>query len=192
MSVATGASKKFIVGIFKLDAEVTNYTVPRVTREVFIRAKVKNTSEYPMLRGPARCYIEGALSCRTFLERISVGADAKFALGTEKRVKVERKTIKDQLDDRGRTMRREVHYRIVLTNNATSSMELTLKDLVPVSQEDDVKIKKLDFSVKPDEHNDQGIVTWNLKLKPGSKIEIDVSCCIGIRRKRFLYTDKLG
>ena len=70
------------------------------------------------------------------------------------------------------------HYLITLENFKKEAAEIVLQDRIPVSTMKEVKVEKVDISLKPDESRDDGIVTWNLKPAAGGKVEIRISYTI--------------
>ncbi len=65
--------------------------------------------------------------------------------------------------------------RITVENHKSRQIELTVIDHIPVAGHDDIKISDVKFSKKPSEKDyDEGIVKWELRLKPGEKKEITI------------------
>ena len=61
--------------------------------------------------------------------------------------------------------------RITVENHKSRQIELTVIDHIP----DDIKIEDVQLRPKPAERNDdEGIVKWELRLKPGEKKEITI------------------
>ncbi|MFA4987696.1 MAG: mucoidy inhibitor MuiA family protein, partial [Candidatus Brocadiia bacterium] len=164
MVVPSGSTVKFQITQVTFAAEVRDFAVPAVSPAAFIRAVFTNTSDFPFLPGVARCFVDGALTGTTYFARIMPGTEVKLALGIERRVKMERKTVTDKLDERGGKLRRVFEYKIELTNNSDKAIPYELRERIPISDDDDIKVGGMDFSDKPFEQTADGFVTWKFEL----------------------------
>ena len=59
-----------------------------------------------------------------------------------------------------------------MTNSKGKAVELELKDQFPVSRNEKIKIEPIAPKGGDSEVDNEGIITWKLKLQPGEKISV--------------------
>ncbi len=175
LSLKSGVPKTVVVGFLEVDTAIVRTVVPRVSTAVYLTAEGKNTTSFPLLPGPARCFMDGMLTGVTRLAAaVPPGGKLKLPLGTDRRIKVVRKTVEDKFDERSKTIRHYYAWRMEITNASDEKATLKLKDQVPVAQNDDIRVKVTELSPKPDERTPEGILTWELELDPGGKAVVEI------------------
>ena len=175
LSLKSGVPKTVVVGFLEVDTAIVRTVVPRVSTAVYLTAEGKNTTSFPLLPGPARCFMDGMLTGVTRLAAaVPPGGKLKLPLGTDRRIKVVRKTVEDKFDERSKTIRHYYTWRMEITNASDEKATLKLKDQVPVAQNDDIRVKVTELSPKPDERTPEGILTWELELDPGGKAVVEI------------------
>jgi len=67
-------------------------------------------------------------------------------------------------------------YRITVTNQATSTQTIEVRENIPVTKVDDVKVEILKEGTTAGYKLDtyRGLVSWELKLMPGEKKSVDL------------------
>lgn len=171
----------------KLKGEISRYTAPRFSQNVFIGGRVRNSLEVPLLPGPAEVYIElagpgGRGGGTNFVGRESIGPvvageDFDIHLGVDQDVKAGHERLKKEyVSKEGKSQKKiRYHYLITLESFKKSDLELTLQDRIPVSTMKEIKIEDVELEPRPDEKGDDGIITWKLTLAPGVKQEVRIS-----------------
>ncbi|MCK4549712.1 MAG: DUF4139 domain-containing protein, partial [Candidatus Krumholzibacteria bacterium] len=143
----------------------------------------------PILAGEAEVYIysdaPGGGKSSTFVGRQQVftfadGQEFPLHLGVDQNIKITHKLEKrEHVEKEGKKWKKiRYHYLVTLENFKKEAAEIVLQDRIPVSTMKEVKVEKVDFSLKPDEKREDGIVTWNLKPAAGEKVEIRISYTI--------------
>ena len=56
-------------------------TVPKLSQNAFLKAKVKNDSEYPLLSGPANVFLDNSFVTRSCLNNVSPQEEFSCSLG---------------------------------------------------------------------------------------------------------------
>lgn len=182
-------SKRIRITEGKMPAKLSLYTAPRLRDDVFVKGLVTNSLGAPILTGQAEVYIDtkapGGGKGSTFVGRQQVftfadGQEFPLHLGVDQNVKVEHKLEKrEYVEKEGKKWKKiRYHFLITLENFKKEAAEVVLQDRIPVSTMKEVKVEKIDISLKPDENREDGIVTWNLKPAPGEKIEIRIAYTI--------------
>ena len=169
-----GAPHKTTVTMLDLEAKLDYVTAPKIAGEAYLRAKIKNTSPFILSPGAANIFHGADFVGATELETVAPNEEFEAHLGVDERVKVERELIERTVDKTliGNTRRLFFGYKITLTNLLATPAKITALDQLPVSRDEEIKVKLRDTSPKPSEQNDLNILKWELELKPQEKREI--------------------
>ncbi len=174
-----GAPHKVSVMNQTLSAEFRYSSAPRVSAFAYLRAKVTNSTEYPLLPGNARVFLDNAYVAESRLDTIAPGEEFWTSLGVDESIKIEHKLLKKYLKNEGLVNRKNrmiYEYLIKIENHKQTTEDLRLEDHIPVSRHQDIEVKLLEPLWKQDSDSlkkkDYDTLEWNLKLKPGEKKEI--------------------
>ena len=63
-------------------------------------------------------------------------------------------------------------YRIELGNFRKEPLTITLRDQLPIPDDEEIKVSLDEPSIKPDEVKTDGTITWKTPLKSGEKKEL--------------------
>ena len=110
-------------------------------------------------------------------EVILPGGEMGISLGIDEGVKIERKLKKKQTDYAGLLSKETtVHYEylIEITNGKSKEINLDLNDQFPISRNEKIKVEMESPKGGEAEVNDQGIISWKLKLAAGVKKTVPV------------------
>jgi uncharacterized protein (TIGR02231 family) len=190
IDLETGAeSKRIRITEGTMPARLSLYTAPRLRDDIFIRGMVTNSLGAPILAGVSEVYIDtkapGGGKGSTFvgkqqLNTFADGQEFPLHLGVDQEVKVKHKLEKrEYVEKEGKKWKKiRYHYLITIENFKKETAGIVLQDRIPVSTMKELKIEKVDISLKPDEEREDGVVTWNLKPAAGEKIEIRIAYTI--------------
>lgn len=78
-----GAAHNFTIVQLRLEAEMSWVGVPRVDTKTHLKAKIKNASEYTLLRGSASVYVDGSFISRSEVPPSSPGESFDCPLGCD-------------------------------------------------------------------------------------------------------------
>ncbi len=170
----SAGTRKFRALITKktLDSELTYTATPKLSKKVFLRAKLKNTTEFQWLPGQSGIYLDGSFVGNHWMKDTSPGEELKLGLGTDDSIRVERKLVKK--DDGGEGFfgqkeRARYIFEITLENFKKQSVKLKLKDQLPLPYHEDIETNINRIEPKPDKTDKQNFLTWNLTLAPAEK-----------------------
>jgi len=161
-------------------------SVPRLSEHVFVRGTLVNPLEFPMLPGAAETYVETVpegsnakvsnFVGKDHIEAIASGEEFEMYLGIDQNVKVEHELVKKEVLSKESSKTTRVRYTFGITAESfrRDAAEVHIADRVPVSAIREVKIDDLEMVPEPDEHTEDGLVTWKLSMEPGEKQEIAV------------------
>ncbi|MBN4079654.1 DUF4139 domain-containing protein [bacterium AH-315-C08] len=155
-----------------LVSELTYTVIPKLSKRVFLRAKLKNTSDFQWLPGQSGIYLDGSFVGNNWMKNTSPGEELKLGLGTDDSIRVERKLVKKEDGGEGffgQKERARYIFEITLENFKKQSVKLVLKDQLPLPYHEDIKTKINRIEPKPDKTDKQNFLTWNLTLAPAEK-----------------------
>jgi uncharacterized protein (TIGR02231 family) len=157
---------------------------PKLDAHVFQVVALKNPAAYPLLEGRVRSYRGGSYVGDTQLPYQGIGAPFEVSLGVDDDLAVERKVIQEQDRDPSflsSTKHIVRAYRTKLTNRAATGTEsIELRENIPVSKVDDVKVEIVagQTSTGYALDRERGFVTWTVPLQRGEWHTIDLAYTI--------------
>lgn len=159
---------------FKLEGEMSLVAVPSMSPQAWVLWDLEGTDR-AFLAGGVELSIDGAPSGRTRMPALGTGQPLSLAFGTSPLIRTERK---DLLAREGSSWtgkgRMERGYAITVTNGLDRAATVTVRDRIPVSVQDKIRVENLEISPEPAEQDDQGLLTWQLELEPGQTGEVTV------------------
>jgi len=170
------------VDVVEAQATVKLVATPALDDHVYQLVSLNNPAAYPLLEGRVRSYRAGSYVGDSKLTHQGVGAPFEISLGIDEELKVERKTLDDKDMGAGflsSTKHVVRGYRTTITNRAAGSETVELRESIPVSKIDDVKVelaKRTTPGYKLDAA--RGFVTWSLTLKSGEWRYTDIGYAI--------------
>ncbi len=204
IDLETGAEpKRSLIVREKLPGEFSLFSVPRLSRHVYVEGKFKNTLGVPLLAGLSEVYIdaipEGSTNRvsnfvgRETIEQVADGQEFVMHLGIDQDIKIDHKLErKERLTRPGKkTKKIRYHYLITIENHKTGEAVIALKDRIPVSTVKEIKIDDVELTPPPDEKGDDGIITWRIPIAAGEKKEVRISYTIvlpGDMQEALLHT----
>lgn len=152
----------------KLPATYTYYSAPRVEKEAFLVAEIDDYSQYNLLPGEANIIFEGMYVGKTYINPNQTAESLKLTMGRDKRVSVKREKVTEKSGTKFLSSYKEQTFTfdITLKNDKKEAVELLLKDQYPLSTDKDITIELVESS-KAQINSETGILTWEVKLKPG-------------------------
>jgi uncharacterized protein (TIGR02231 family) len=171
------------VDVVETQATVKLVATPKLDEHVYQVAALKNPAAYPLLEGRVRSYRGGSYVGDSRLRHQGVGAPFEVSLGIDEELKVERKTLDDKDKAAGllSSTKHMIHgTRSKLTNRAAGPETVELRENIPVSRIDDVKVELLAKATTGGYQLDaaRGFVTWTIKLVNGEWRNIDLAYAI--------------
>ncbi|AKU93111.1 hypothetical protein AKJ08_3498 [Vulgatibacter incomptus] len=177
---STGEERKSPLGVFSLDSKLARVASPRLDERAYLVAEATNGTGVPLFAGPVELFVGGAYAGRSSLADVPPGGELKLAFGPDPRIRLDRKVLDRSRDESGLFSKTEtIHYRIRTTvkNHHDAMVELLLRDLVPVSQDEDIAVTILSGTTAPEGRADEskpGVKSWTLKLGPGEERAIEL------------------
>jgi uncharacterized protein (TIGR02231 family) len=170
--------KKLTIGKFELPVEIRYLTIPKVVPEVYCKAKITNASEFMFLPGEVNLFSDAEFIGASSIGNVAPTEKFDFSLGITRAIKVKRGLTKREVTSGGvmhKEKRIKYAYRIKVENNKRTDVKMTVKDQLPISQHEKIKVEGVGYSEgnEPSKKNDLGILEWTFILPSGKKRLID-------------------
>ena len=148
--------------------------VPRLVSFAYLQAIVTNPmTGATLLVGQANIFRDNTFVGTLELENISPGQEFKLNLGIDEGLKIERELVERQVDKKliSNQRRTSYAYRLNVTNLKQVQVHLTLKEQLPVSRNEQIKVRSTltNPKIPPGE---MGILEWEISLPPQAKQEL--------------------
>jgi len=176
-----GSEYKFPIVSQTMKADYEYSTFPQAAAYAYLGSRVKNADDLQLLAGQVNLFLSGDYIGKSSIDNIGPAEEFDLYLGIDESVKVERKETAKKVDDvlmagiPSPNRKTTFTYRLTIENYKNRKIKVNLFEAMPVSQNDRIKIKVYDVSVKPkdqDWKNRQGIWRWEFELAPQEKKEI--------------------
>lgn len=169
-----GDPRKVTVATFPLKPDFDYVTAPKLADACYRRAKVKNESAYMLLSGSAQLFEGDDYLGTTTIERTAPGEELELFFGADERVKVERELAAREVDKTFIGDRRRIRfaYTIEVENLRDAPQTVFVRDQLPVSRDEQIKVKLESADPKPLEQSELNLLEWKLQLDKASKRKI--------------------
>jgi uncharacterized protein (TIGR02231 family) len=154
-------------------------TVPKLSPHAFLKAKIKNETDYPLLAGSAGIFLNNTFVATSKVEEVQPGQEFWTFLGADDGIKVERKLI-NRVEEQGGMFSKKTkitfNYEISVTNGHAAEEEVVVFDQLPLSGNEEIHVDLIEPRWKENtaelHKNDQDILEWYYKIKPDEKIVV--------------------
>lgn len=167
-----------IISLFQqeIPAQYEYFAAPRYSTDAFLLAKVKDFSKYGLLTAPANIIFENMYIGETTINPSQTEEEMNITLGNDRRISINKEDIKDKSGEKFISPYREktVTYDLVIRNNKKESINIEIKDGIPLSNNDAIKVELLESSGAK-KNDETGILLWNLKISPSETKKLRVS-----------------
>lgn len=166
------AKHRVTVMVASVGASFSYTCVPRIQADAFLKASMRNTTDYPLLPGPMSVYLDNSFIVNSKLPAVLPGEPFEAFLGIDNGVKVERKLLNRLTDQTGLfSKKRNVSFDIAISaqNLKKVVQTLSIRESIPMSQDERIKVTL--SHPKPEEvvPDANGIITWQMNLAPGER-----------------------
>lgn len=164
---------------FKLAASFKYYAVPRLDPDAFLLAEITDFEKLNLVPGLANIIFENRYISSTPLNPYNANDTLNLSMGRDKRIVVKREQVKELNSVKfiGANKKQTFVYELSVRNGKAESIELLLKDQIPVSTEQNIEVELLDRD-GASVNEETGVVTWRLKLKAGESKKVRLAYTI--------------
>ncbi|VDD74064.1 unnamed protein product [Mesocestoides corti] len=170
------------VGLIDLQPTYDYVTVPKRSLSAFLKAHVKNTSNFYILPGQTNIYSDNTFIGKSELGAVAPGEDLTCDLGAESGIEVAyRPMFKSKENASGQKVSVSFKQVIDVRNTFQRPVRVMVVDQLPSSGEDKIKVNLIEPNIKnPDKYdkkkpirmNKSHNIEWDLDLHAGESKEI--------------------
>jgi uncharacterized protein (TIGR02231 family) len=163
-----------------LPAEFSYSTVPKLTPYAYLKAEVKNESEFSLLPGRSNIYLDNSFVTSSDFSLVAPGEKFKTSLGIDEGMQVKYKLMKKYYQNEGIIAKKErviYEYQIVVTNKKKSAQNIVISDQIPMSTTEDIIVTLLQPSKDAQgvKISKEKFIEWNRKIAPGEIVTLPLS-----------------
>ena len=152
-------------------------SAPQIDEQVHLRASIENTTERVLLNGDANIFLSSEYVGTTSVKSTAPTEKFKVFLGIEDTIKVKRELIERNVEKgnalQGNIRRISYAYRISVHNYASVPRKVVIRDHLPVSQHERVKVKVQNVQPVPSERTKLELITWKFSLPTDGEQKIE-------------------
>jgi uncharacterized protein (TIGR02231 family) len=152
-------------------------SAPLIDELAHLRASIENTTERVLLNGPASIFLSSEYVGTTNVKTSAPSEKFKIFLGIDDGIKVKRELLERNVE-RGNALQGNIRrityaYRITVHNYASASRRVVIRDHLPVSQHERVKVKVQSLQPTPNERTKLELITWQFTLVEDGEQKIE-------------------
>lgn len=171
--------------------------VPKLQTRAYLKAKVKNSTGYPLLAGWANVFLNNSFICRTQLKYASPGQEFWTWLGLDEDIEVKYKFIRNySKNKKGIFGKKNVliyDSLITVKNNKKTEEEVVIWDQVPISDNKELTVKYLEPEYTGNtpvlKKNKYNFLEWRYKLGPGQEQKIPFKFAIEYPKNMYVLKE---
>ena len=164
---ADGKEVLLVIDNIELNSNFSYIAIPKINTDPFLLTNITDWADLNLLPAKANIYFDQAYVGETVIQPETIKDTLTIAVGRERSIYTTRKKIEDEEKEKlvGKNLTREISIELVVKNTMSRSANFRLKDQIPISKSDEIKIKVLDdVGARIDDKT--GLLTWDLALKP--------------------------
>jgi hypothetical protein len=127
---------------------MVHYAVPSVSSHVYIQAKTKNSSPYPLLASDnVSIYLDGNFISKSSLKQTSSGESFQIFIGVDPAVKLEYLPVRNEEYKKGwvsGTEVKKISHSTILHNTKSSAIKVILAEVLPRSSNEKIAIELME------------------------------------------------
>jgi len=152
-------------------------SAPVIEEAVHLRATIANTTERVLLNGDASIFLSGEYVGTTKVKTTAPAETFKIFLGIDDGIKVKRELIERNVEKgnplQGNLRRITYAYRLTVHNYTTAPRRVVIRDHLPVSQHERVKVKVQNIQPPPTERTKLEMMIWQFTLAANAEQKIE-------------------
>jgi hypothetical protein len=165
MSIPTdGMDHRVSISTYDLIASYEYHAVPKIDPSVYLAAQVTGWEKLNLMSGESNIYFDGTFMGKSYLDVNSTKDTLSFSFGKDNKISMERTRVKEKSRSKtiGSREKFDISWEIKIKNNGGAMIPVVVKDQFPISNTEDIKVKRGDLlSGKLNENT--GIITWTFQ-----------------------------
>ncbi len=169
-----GTPRKVAIGQFEIPPEVDHVMAPGILEAAYRRLTVRNESSYMLLAGRAQIFEGEEYLGVVEVEAAAPGGTWELSLGVDERVRVKRTLVLDETDKKllGDVRRIRRAYEIEIENLVGAPVRAVVRDRIPVSKHEAIRVRLESSKPKPDE-SELGVLEWRFGMADRAKENVN-------------------
>ncbi len=165
-----GQSHRVAIAVREFPTQFDYLAIPRRVELAYLRAKATNDSNLALLAGEVSIFRDGVFVGKANLKNTAPGGELELFLGPDEQVRARREMTARETDKNFIGSSKRVHfaYEIEVHNLKSQTVALEIKDQIPVSRSENIKIK-LRGATPEAVQSDLGVLEWRINLNAGEK-----------------------
>lgn len=159
-----------VIALEKLPVETEYITVPKLSPAVYLTAELVNKAPWPLLAGTVKIFSGNTFVGSAAMKQVASGEKFSLPFGSDDQITVKREEFKQHKEAGlfGKN-RMEYRYKVELNNFRKEAKTITVKDQLPLSGDNEIKVSLENATIPPTGQKDDGTLVWKLTLAPGEK-----------------------
>ena len=185
-----GKTQNIDIQKIELPAEYLYKGIPKLDKEGYLIARIKNWEQYNLLEGEANLYFENTFVGKSVIGVSNISDTLVLSLGQDKGVVLSRTKVKDfsQKQFIGNSNIETRVWEIGIKNNKNQKIRLAITDQVPVSQNNDIQVDVDEISGGSLDKT-TGMVQWELELNPKETKKLTLKYVVKYPKSQILKID---
>ena len=152
------------------------FCAPKLGTDVFLTALVTDWEQHNLMAGEANIFFEDTFVGRSVLDVDQPSDTLTVSLGKDLGISVSRTRMDDYTEKNffGTSRRERTGYEIALRSNKAQTVRIVVKDQVPVSTHEQIRITPLETTGADYDHQ-TGLLTWSLELPPAETKRLELA-----------------
>ncbi len=168
---------KTVIARDDIPCEFDYVSAPALEENAHLRATVTNSTERTLLTGNASIFLGSEYVGTTQLKMTAPNEQFKLFLGIDDAIKVKREPTERSVD-KGNLLQNDLRrstyaFQITVHNYASVPRKIEVRDHLPISQHERVKVKIQQIQPAPAERSKLELLTWNITLPPDGEIKLE-------------------
>lgn len=181
---------KVTIAINTQPIEFEYTSVPKLLPKVYVKGRVVNNNDYPLLEGDINIFVDNELVNKTHTGIVVPTDTIALALGIDESIKCE-KTLKNRFIEStglfGGGKRINYDFEIKVVNNRKTKETVSVIDQLPISKNEEIQVEL----VAPDEKEVRKIadnkIVWNIELNPGETKILPLNFYVDLPDRVHIY-----
>jgi hypothetical protein len=181
---------KVTIAINRSPVEYSYTSIPKIVPSVYLKGKIVNEKDYPLLHGDINVFVDNDFINRTHLNTIVPTDTLLLALGIDERIQVKKILINKYQESKGLlggSKQITYEYEIQILNNRKTEESVLIYDQVPITMNEDIKVELIEPQKEITELGNENKLEWNIKLSPGEKVTIPIKYQIVFPNNLIIY-----
>lgn len=152
---------------YDLTVEYEYHVVPKMDNGAFLLAKITDYGKYDLTSARTNIFFKGVYLGQSFIDTRITRDTLLMSLGRDDDITVSREKISSEHKKNLTNAKEKIAFEVKVRNNKKQTINITILDQIPVSKDNELEVKLLDYS-NARYYEPYGSLRWSKKIKPNS------------------------